>query len=63
MRLITHKKTYQVKETIIVGPVEFYSRLNNAFIDAIKFDANGKLIDENTQQFLRQLLQNLVNWT
>jgi len=28
-----------------------------------KFDANGKLIDENTQQFLRQLLQNLVNWT
>jgi hypothetical protein len=52
-----------VKETIIVGPVEFYSRLNNAFIDAIKFDANGKLIDENTQQFLRQLLQNLVNWT
>lgn len=48
MRLITHKKTYQVKETIIVGPVEFYSRLNNAFIDAIKFDANEKLIDENT---------------
>ena len=28
-----------------------------------KFDANGKLIDENTQQFLRQLLHNLVNWT
>jgi chromate reductase len=28
-----------------------------------KFDANGKLIDENTQQFLRQLLDNLVNWT
>jgi hypothetical protein len=52
-----------VKETIIVGPVEFYSRLNNAFIDAVKFDANGKLIDENTQQFLRQLLKNLVNWT
>jgi hypothetical protein len=52
-----------VKETIIVGPVEFYSRLNNAFIDAVKFDANGKLIDENTQQFLSQLLQNLVNWT
>jgi hypothetical protein len=51
-----------VKETIIVGPVEFYSRLNNAFIDAVKFDANGKLIDENTQQFLSQL-QNLVNWT
>jgi hypothetical protein len=63
MRLITIKKTYQVKETIIVGPVEFYSRLNNAFIDAVKFDANGKLIDENTQQFLRQLLQNVVNWT
>jgi hypothetical protein len=41
-----------VKETIIVGPVEFYSRLNNAFIDAVKFDAIGKLIDENTQQFL-----------
>ena len=52
-----------MKETIIVGPLEFYSRLNNAFIDAVKFDANGKLIDENTQQFLRQLLQNLVNWT
>jgi chromate reductase, NAD(P)H dehydrogenase (quinone) len=28
-----------------------------------KFDTNGKLIDENTQKFLRQLLQNLVNWT
>jgi chromate reductase, NAD(P)H dehydrogenase (quinone) len=28
-----------------------------------KFDAHGKLIDENTQKFLRQLLQNLVNWT
>jgi chromate reductase len=28
-----------------------------------KFDANGKLIDENTQKYLRQLLQNLVNWT
>ena len=26
-----------------------------------KFDANGKLIDENTQQFLIQLLHNLVN--
>ena len=63
MRLITIKKTYQVKETIIVGPVEFYSRLNNAFIVSVKFDANRKLIDENTQQFLRQLLQNVVNWT
>ena len=28
-----------------------------------KFDANGKLIDENTQKYLGQLLQNLVNWT
>ncbi len=29
-----------------------------------KFDANGIiLIDKNTQLFLRQLLQNLVNWT
>lgn len=28
-----------------------------------KFDANGKLIDENTQKYLRQLLKNLVNWT
>jgi chromate reductase len=28
-----------------------------------KFDAHGKLIDENTQKFLRQLLQNLANWT
>jgi hypothetical protein len=24
-----------VKETIIVGPVEFYSRLNSAFIDTV----------------------------
>ncbi len=28
-----------------------------------KFDAQGKLIDENTQKFLRQLIQNLINWT
>jgi chromate reductase, NAD(P)H dehydrogenase (quinone) len=28
-----------------------------------KFDANGKLIDDNTKKFLRQLLDNLVNWT
>jgi chromate reductase, NAD(P)H dehydrogenase (quinone) len=28
-----------------------------------KFDANGKLIDENTTKFLKQLLQNLANWT
>lgn len=28
-----------------------------------KFDANGKLIDENTKKYLGQLLQNLVNWT
>ncbi len=28
-----------------------------------KFDAHGKLIDENTQKFLRKLLQNLANWT
>jgi chromate reductase, NAD(P)H dehydrogenase (quinone) len=28
-----------------------------------KFDANGKLIDENTDKFLKQLLQNLTNWT
>ena len=27
-----------------------------------KFDTNGKLTDKNTQ-FVRQLLQNLVNWT
>jgi hypothetical protein len=40
-----------VKETIIIGPVEFYSRLNNAFIDAVKFDANGKLIDEILNSF------------
>jgi chromate reductase, NAD(P)H dehydrogenase (quinone) len=26
-----------------------------------KFDANGKLVDENTRKFLTQLLQNLVN--
>jgi len=28
-----------------------------------KFDENGNLVDENTQMFVRQLLQNLVNWT
>ncbi len=28
-----------------------------------KFDANGNLIDENTSKFLKQLLQNLTNWT
>jgi chromate reductase, NAD(P)H dehydrogenase (quinone) len=28
-----------------------------------KFDANGKLTDENTSKFLKQLLQNLINWT
>lgn len=28
-----------------------------------KFDANGKLIDENTSKFLKQLLQSLANWT
>jgi len=28
-----------------------------------KFDTSGNLVDENTQMFVRQLLQNLVNWT
>lgn len=28
-----------------------------------KFDTNGKLIDENTNNFLKQLLENLANWT
>jgi len=28
-----------------------------------KFDANGKLTDENTKKFLRDLLQNLADWT
>lgn len=28
-----------------------------------KFDEDGQLVDETTQKFLRQLLQNLVNWT
>ncbi len=28
-----------------------------------KFDANGKLVDENTKKFLRLLLENLVGWT
>lgn len=27
-----------------------------------KFDANGKLVDDNTKKFLRQLLDNLVKW-
>jgi chromate reductase len=28
-----------------------------------KFDANGKLTDENTRNFLKKLLQNLAIWT
>jgi chromate reductase, NAD(P)H dehydrogenase (quinone) len=28
-----------------------------------KFDANGKLLDNNTKKFLGQLLENLVKWT
>jgi chromate reductase, NAD(P)H dehydrogenase (quinone) len=28
-----------------------------------KFDSSGKLVDETTKKFLRQLLQNLVDWT
>ncbi len=28
-----------------------------------KFDANGKLLDENTKKFLKQLLQRLADWT
>ena len=28
-----------------------------------KFDANGRLVDENAKKFLGQLLGNLVNWT
>jgi chromate reductase, NAD(P)H dehydrogenase (quinone) len=28
-----------------------------------KFDANGKLLDDNTKKFLGQLLHNLANWT
>jgi chromate reductase, NAD(P)H dehydrogenase (quinone) len=28
-----------------------------------KFDANGKLTDENAEKFLRHLLQNLADWT
>ena len=28
-----------------------------------KFDADGKLVDDNTKKFLRQLLENLANWT
>ena len=28
-----------------------------------KFDANGKLTDEDTRRFLKQLLENLANWT
>ena len=28
-----------------------------------KFDANGKLLDDNTKKFLAQLLENLVKWT
>jgi chromate reductase, NAD(P)H dehydrogenase (quinone) len=27
-----------------------------------KFDANGNLVDENTQMFIKQLLQNLGTW-
>jgi chromate reductase len=28
-----------------------------------KFDANGKLIDENTRKYLTQLLRRLADWT
>ena len=28
-----------------------------------KFDSNGKLTDENTKKFLKQLLQRLADWT
>jgi chromate reductase len=28
-----------------------------------KFDANGKLLDDNTKKFLVQLLENLAKWT
>jgi chromate reductase, NAD(P)H dehydrogenase (quinone) len=28
-----------------------------------KFDANGKLTDEDTRRLLKQLLENLANWT
>lgn len=28
-----------------------------------KFDANGKLLDENSKMFLKQLLQRLADWT
>jgi chromate reductase, NAD(P)H dehydrogenase (quinone) len=28
-----------------------------------KFDSNGKLVDENSKKFLKQLLDNLVSWT
>ena len=28
-----------------------------------KFDSNGNLTDENTRNFLKQLHQNLANWT
>jgi chromate reductase, NAD(P)H dehydrogenase (quinone) len=28
-----------------------------------KFDSNGRLIDEDTRKFLKQLLENLVIWT
>jgi chromate reductase, NAD(P)H dehydrogenase (quinone) len=27
-----------------------------------KFDQNGNLVDENTQMFIKQLLQNLGTW-
>jgi len=28
-----------------------------------KFNADGKLVDENTKKYLSQLLQNLAKWT
>lgn len=30
---------------------------------AERFDAKGNLTDESTKDFIRQLLQNLVDWT
>jgi chromate reductase, NAD(P)H dehydrogenase (quinone) len=28
-----------------------------------KFDSEGNLLDDNTKKYLKQLLQNLMNWT
>jgi chromate reductase len=40
---------------------QFHLRQTCVFLNV--FDANGKLLDDNTKKFLGQLLENLAKWT